>query len=91
MEIPLYKEYRVQKHTHKAKINSSFINLLYTICLLISTDLKWDNVQRELNVKLGNAEYTGDIGRWTGRSSWQLPCCHIADELVETNIFGGPI
>lgn len=37
VETPSCKEYCVQKHTHEAKINSSFINLLYAICLLIST------------------------------------------------------
>lgn len=50
VENPLYKEYCVQKHTHKAKINSGFINLFYTICLLNSINLKCDNVQRKLDV-----------------------------------------
>lgn len=35
VEIPLYKEYCVRKHTHEAKINSSFVNLLYTIYLVM--------------------------------------------------------
>jgi hypothetical protein len=50
VETPLYKEYCVQKSTHEAKINSSFINLLYTICLYLSINLKCDNVQRKLDV-----------------------------------------
>lgn len=58
MELPLYKDYPVEKNTHEAKINASFINLLYNLCLLIRTELKWENIQRKFELKLGYAEYT---------------------------------
>lgn len=50
VETPLYKEYCAGKHTHEAKINSSFVNLPYTIYLLASTNLNCDNVEWELDV-----------------------------------------
>lgn len=45
VETPLYKEYCVGKHTHEAKMNSSFVNLLYRIYLLASTNPNCDNVE----------------------------------------------
>ena len=44
---------------HEAEINASFINMLYKICLLVPTELKWDNVHPSLHLELGKA---GDIG-----------------------------
>ncbi|OQE91627.1 hypothetical protein PENNAL_c0009G07093 [Penicillium nalgiovense] len=35
----------------------SFVNLLYTICLLLPTELKWDSIQHHLNLHIGEAEY----------------------------------
>lgn len=58
---PIYKDFIVQRLTHEAKINTSFINFLYTICLLIPTDLKWDTLQRTLNFKAGHAKFTSII------------------------------
>lgn len=46
-----------KKRTHEAKINMSFVNLLYTICLLLPTELKWDSLQHHLNLHIGEAEY----------------------------------
>lgn len=50
VETPLCKECCVQKHTHEAKIHSGFISLIYTIYLLICSNLKCDNVRRKLDV-----------------------------------------
>lgn len=36
----------------------SFVALLYTICLLLPTRLKWDNVQHAFKVSIGEAKYT---------------------------------
>ena len=31
--------------------------LLYTVCLLLPTELKWDSIQHHLNLHIGEAEY----------------------------------
>ncbi|KAJ6186632.1 hypothetical protein N7519_007933 [Penicillium mononematosum] len=35
----------------------SFVNLLYTVCLLLPTELNWDSIQHHLNLHIGDAEY----------------------------------
>ncbi|KAJ5516045.1 hypothetical protein N7527_007605 [Penicillium freii] len=50
-----------KRRTHEAKINMSFVNLLYTICLLLPTELKWDSIQHHLNLHVGEAEYTAIV------------------------------
>ncbi|KAJ9483294.1 hypothetical protein VN97_g10124 [Penicillium thymicola] len=39
----------------------SFVNFLYTICLLLPTELKWDSIQYHLNLHVGEAEYTAIV------------------------------
>jgi hypothetical protein len=46
-----------RRPTHEAKVNMSFINFLYTICLLLPTELKWDSIQDHLNLHIGKDEY----------------------------------
>ena len=46
-----------QFRCQEAKINMSFVNLLYTICLLLPTELKWDSIQRHLDLHIDEAEY----------------------------------
>jgi hypothetical protein len=46
-----------KRRTHEAKINMSFVNLLYTICLLLPTELKRESIQHHLNLHIGEAEY----------------------------------
>ncbi|CAI7656463.1 unnamed protein product [Penicillium crustosum] len=50
-----------KRRTHEAKINMSFVNLLYTICLLLPTELKWDSIQHHLNLHVGEAAYTAIV------------------------------
>jgi hypothetical protein len=48
---------RAKRRTHEAKISMSFVNLLYTICLLLPTEVKWDSIQHHLKLHIGEAEY----------------------------------
>jgi hypothetical protein len=48
---------KAKRRTHEAKINMSFVNLLYTICLLLPTELRWYSIQHHLNLHIGEAEY----------------------------------
>lgn len=52
---------KAKKKAHEARINMSFVNLLYTICLLLPTRLKWDNVQHAFKVSIGEAKYTAIV------------------------------
>jgi hypothetical protein len=52
-----FGNFEAKRRTHEAKINMSFVNLLYTICLLLPTELKWDSIQHHLNLHVGEAKY----------------------------------
>jgi hypothetical protein len=52
-----FGNYKAKMRTHEAKFDMSFVYLLYTICLLLPTELKWDSIQHRFNFHVGKARY----------------------------------
>lgn len=53
--------FEAKRRTHEAKINMSFVNLLYTIFLSLSTKAKWDVIHLDPNLNTGDAGYNAIV------------------------------